>query len=215
MEYSDKELQIRITGILDRAKDAKVQALELMTYEQLITFGVSKLAIEMRDSHKKELNGVYTERMQCVATLCAHWHNLGFTVGLDTHSGEWDEDWRTIVYADLPTGQVSWHMHISDIELFSHIPWKDFEFDGHSTEEKYKRVREMQSYPVKVNGGSADKASTLDDVHESIDSMLMAISALEGEVDSLKGEVGQGLSQHETEIAAMWEQIKMMEGNDG
>ena len=260
MEYTNEELQIRLIGILDRAKNAKVQALELMTYEELITHGVCKLAIEMRDSYKKELDGVYTERAQCVATLCAHWHNLGFTIGIDAHSGEWDEDWRNIVYAELPTGQVSWHMHISDLPLFSHIPHRDFTSDGHTNEEKYKRIREMQSYPIKIDGGStdepvSDEASKIEDMQESIDQMELAINALEAEIESSKGgpsrddveevrlmalenaekangldieidelkaevnpaidQLEMGVSQHDTEIASLWEQIKQMEGNDG
>ena len=93
-------------------------------------------------------------------------------------------------------------------------------YDGHTTEEKYKRIREMGSYPIRSAGGRSDEpvsdeASKIEDMQESIDQMGMAIVALEGEVESLKGEVGPSLSQHDTEIASLWEQIKLMEGNDG
>jgi len=46
-----------------------------------------------------------------------------------------------VVYVELPTGQVSWHVQESELSLFSHAyrdignPW-----DGHTTEEKYARL---------------------------------------------------------------------------
>lgn len=48
-------------------------------------------------------------------------------VRLDPAQPEWP-----VVYLDLPTGQVSWHM-----------PQYGQEFDGHTTEQKYRRVRDF------------------------------------------------------------------------
>ena len=36
--------------------------------------------------------------------------------------------------------QVSWHIHDSEREMFSHLEVKDNNWDGHSTEEKYRRL---------------------------------------------------------------------------
>ena len=52
----------------------------------------------------------------------------GLAVGMRVDPTE--SDWP-MVYIELPTGQVSWHM-----------PEHPVEFDGHDTEEKYRRVRE-------------------------------------------------------------------------
>jgi hypothetical protein len=41
-------------------------------------------------------------------------------------------DWPIVVYIELPTGQVSWHMR-------QHL----VEWDGHDTVEKYRRCREF------------------------------------------------------------------------
>lgn len=48
-------------------------------------------------------------------------------VRLDENEPEWP-----MVYVELPTGQVSWHM-----------PQHDKSWDGHDTEEKYRRIEEF------------------------------------------------------------------------
>ena len=54
--------------------------------------------------------------------------DLGLAAGIrfDPEEPEWP-----VVYIELPTGQVSWHMPQHP------VPW-----DGHDTEEKYRRIRE-------------------------------------------------------------------------
>ena len=56
-------------------------------------------------------------------------HSAGFSCGfrLDPDEPEWP-----VAYIDLPTGQVSWHM-----------PQFAQPYDGHTTEEKYQRIREF------------------------------------------------------------------------
>lgn len=45
------------------------------------------------------------------------------------------------VFIDLPTGQVSWHVHDSELALFDFLPTSDQRcWDGHSTDEKYERL---------------------------------------------------------------------------
>ena len=53
---------------------------------------------------------------------------LGLATGIriDPEEPEWP-----VVYIELPTGQVSWHM-----------PQHPVPFDGHTTEEKYRRIQE-------------------------------------------------------------------------
>ena len=61
-----------------------------------------------------------------------------------------------IVFIDLPTGQVSWHIHDSEFPMFDHLQWHPRAsternkwysgkkaapiWDGHTTEEKYERL---------------------------------------------------------------------------
>ena len=52
----------------------------------------------------------------------------------------WDEAWHNCIYIDLPTGQVSWHIHDREMVQFSHLPSYEGEWDGHDTPEKYRRL---------------------------------------------------------------------------
>lgn len=52
-----------------------------------------------------------------------------------------EPDWP-VVYIELPDGQVSWHM-----------PAHPVEFDGHSTEEKYRRIT---AYTTLTLGGDQE-----------------------------------------------------------
>jgi hypothetical protein len=55
-------------------------------------------------------------------------HDLGFPAGI--RIDENDPTW-SVVYIELPTGQVSWHM-----------PQHVVDWDGHDTEVKYQRINE-------------------------------------------------------------------------
>lgn len=96
-----------------------------------------------------ERDAVYSERNQLVAAL-----SKVFPSYLARHpdDGEWDEDWRWIVFVKLPTGQASWHIHDSELERFAHLKEAEATFwDGHSTEEKYRR---LEALPARVTVGS-------------------------------------------------------------
>ncbi len=89
-------------------------------------------------------NQAYSERNKCVVAMASMAQRLGHTVGIayhDPNDEAWDPEWRTILVIELPTGQVTWHLHDSEKELlsqFQELP--DHEWDGHTTEEKYKRL---------------------------------------------------------------------------
>jgi len=61
----------------------------------------------------------------------------------------WDDDWRWIVCIHSPAGQLTWHIHDSEIDLFAHLACDDKElpghWDGHTTTEKYERLRIMNT----------------------------------------------------------------------
>lgn len=93
-------------------------------------------------------DGAYSERNQLVAAL-----SKLFPSWMEWHSDEdisWDNDWRNIVFIELPTGQVSWHIHDSEVSHFQHLRKKaGSSWDGHTTEEKYKRLAALISSPEK------------------------------------------------------------------
>lgn len=72
-----------------------------------------------------DTNYAYRERL--VYHLLHYAGLAGFECGIriDPNEPEWP-----VVYIELPTGQVSWHM-----------PQHEKEFDGHSTEEKFERIK--------------------------------------------------------------------------
>jgi hypothetical protein len=70
----------------------------------------------------------YAHRYGLVLKALHYAHELGIPAGIriDKDEPEWP-----VVYIELPTGQVSWHM-----------PQHVVDWDGHDGEEKYKRVRD-------------------------------------------------------------------------
>jgi hypothetical protein len=92
------------------------------------------------------IDNAYKERNACIAGMAKMALMQGWNVGTRPHQPEddnWEEDWRNVVMINLPTGQVSWHYHDSDEYLFSFLPPYQYQWDGHTTEEKYIRLVEF------------------------------------------------------------------------
>ena len=85
------------------------------------------------------IDQAYTERNHLVAFLA--WM---YPSGLKrTDIPGWEPEWHGCVYIDTPCGQMSWHFHDRDAYLFIGIPDYQGEWDGHTTEEKYERLRKL------------------------------------------------------------------------
>lgn len=101
---------------------------------------------------KEQKDGAYKERNLLVAAL-----SKIFPAYLALHpeeDQEWGDDWRNIVFVEIPVGkekttQISWHIHDSEIGYFKHLPKGKNEWDGHDTEEKYKRLRRIKFNELK------------------------------------------------------------------
>ena len=83
-----------------------------------------------------EKNQVYHERNQLVALL-ARIYPSGIK---RTEIEGWDPAWHGCVYIDTPAGQASWHYHDNEAHLFADLPSYLGIWDGHSTEQKYRRL---------------------------------------------------------------------------
>lgn len=96
---------------------------------------------------KMDNNSVYKERNDLVCVL-----SKIFPAWLGKHDGEdWDDEWRNIVYIETPNGQASWHIKDRELENFSHLTLDDTKsYDGHSTEEKYDRLRALPQYKTTI-----------------------------------------------------------------
>ncbi len=91
---------------------------------------------------ENQKNNAYKERNLCVALIAKLALQLGYKVGGSLHVGDnWDDDWRHIVFIDIPTGQLSWHIHDSEVPNFNFLSEYPGAWDGHTTEEKYNRIK--------------------------------------------------------------------------
>ncbi len=79
-----------------------------------------------------EIQERYAERNRCIWMALAFAAGAGWSCGVKIDPIE--ADWP-IVFIDLPTGQVSWHM-----------PAYPRDWDGHTVEQKYDRVREWSNH---------------------------------------------------------------------
>lgn len=104
--------------------------------------GAAELA---RETDSK--NRAYKERNALVAALsrifeshlCKH----------DENDTTWERDWMNIVCIHAPVvGQLTWHLHDSDLPLFKHLQEGPNHWDGHTTEEKYLRLASLPFFEV-------------------------------------------------------------------
>lgn len=96
-----------------------------------------------------DCHATYRERDQLVAALSKQ-----YDAHLSRHMGEWEDEWRNIVCIHLPSGQATWHIHDSELSLFAHLFGKPVEnhWDGHDTEEKYRRLNALHERPPLLYG---------------------------------------------------------------
>jgi hypothetical protein len=96
----------------------------------------------------KAKDTAYAERNRCVAALARVAVVMGLAAWRARHVGDlWEDDWRNIVFIRLPEGQVSWHIHDSELPLFDWLPLRDDRpWDGHDTPEKYRRLDAWEAW---------------------------------------------------------------------
>jgi hypothetical protein len=102
---------------------------------------------------REQKDAAYRERNMCVAAIARMAIVDGGSAWLGHHtSATWDEDWRNIVFVELPeVGQVSWHIHDSELAAFAFLPRdNDRVWDGHSTPEKYRRLEAWHAMATQV-----------------------------------------------------------------
>lgn len=96
---------------------------------------------DLLDDMRKRKDAAYAERNEVVALLASIYPS---GIG-ETSIENWDSEWHGCVYIDLPfAGQVSWHFHDSQKPLFAMLPPYFKAWDGHSTEQKYRRVSDQR-----------------------------------------------------------------------
>jgi len=61
---------------------------------------------------------------------------------------EWEKDWRNIVVINSPTGQLSWHIHDSELPFFTHLEQDSNRWDGHTNLTKYIRIGNIEQNQI-------------------------------------------------------------------
>jgi hypothetical protein len=102
---------------------------------------------EILEAMRLRKDRAYEERNRVVAFL-AH---LLPAVQTKTDIPGWDPEWHGCIYIILPNGhQLSWHFHETLAHLFQHVPIGHVEYDGHTTDEKYRRIEQY----ISASGGT-------------------------------------------------------------
>lgn len=170
-----KEMEANWEREGNRADELVVKVAELENTNRLlqlredaeIDVEINRLSARVRELVEQK-DGAYRERDMCVAGLAALAVRLGWSAWRGKHVGEpWDHDWRNIIFINLPSGQVSWHIHDSELEMFAFLPEiLEREWDGHTTAQKYERVVFLTvgaaPYDVPAKPGCPDCGTNLD-----------------------------------------------------
>ena len=101
-----------------------------------------------------EKDGAYSERNKLVAALSKL--RLSWLERHPDSDTEWEDDWRWIVFVNGPGGQMSWHIHDSELGQFNHLirhTGNVNSWDGHTVEEKYERLAAIDKAKGERNGG--------------------------------------------------------------
>ncbi len=88
----------------------------------------------MSDDFQSGPDEAYLDRNLAVQVLAVLARQLGYQAGIRNREDEWP-----ILYVELPTGQVSWH--IPKEEIAAYFPDYPGEWDGHDLKEKRDRIR--------------------------------------------------------------------------
>lgn len=105
-------------------------------------------------------NDAYTERNNVIALMLRMADALRMNTYMMHHDGaDWEDDWRTIVAVDLPEGQCTWHIHDSEVLKFDWLERLHNCWDGHSTEEKYRRVLSSRLKATAVKRAALEAAA--------------------------------------------------------
>ena len=105
------------------------------TDEQLEGF-FERFAALVASAERENTNNAYKERNQLVALLSTLFPSGKAKTAIEG----WDEAWHGCVYIDFPWGQASWHYHTDDEWMFEHLPQYTMQWDGHTTDAKYRAI---------------------------------------------------------------------------
>ena len=90
----------------------------------------------------EQTRALYRERAHLIAVFASH-----YPARL-AYNDEFEPE-MAVLYVHTSAGQVTWHLHPDDLDLFGHVPWADTDtslftvFDGHDKDEALARLRQL------------------------------------------------------------------------
>lgn len=106
--------------------------------------------VSLFEELKKQKNQAYEERNKVVAALATILASAELNVYLARHDAEdllWDKEWLNILVIETFKGQITWHLHDSDLPLFKQFEFNPaYKYDGHTTDEKYNRLADFANH---------------------------------------------------------------------
>lgn len=98
---------------------------------------ITSIAPVLVDQLNTQKDQAYKERNMLVAYLSKVFPSYRSKHPEDK---DWDADWMNIIFIKTPEGQISFHVHDSEMPLFVRLEQRENDWDGHTTEEKYRRL---------------------------------------------------------------------------
>jgi len=136
------EQRERVAGVLADAVMAVVEAEQhVVAHNAAAADSHAEEALRIAERAEAERDAAYRERAQLLALLAAHYPAV-LAPAPDVEEPGWQ-----ILYLDLAGRQCSWHIAPADAAVVATVPQVDADdpraaWDGHSTEEKYRRIAE-------------------------------------------------------------------------
>lgn len=101
----------------------------------------------MKDETKEQIDEVYTEKSRLIALLSKIFPSK---IGLHDDD-DCKNDWKHVICINLPSGQISFHIHDSELRFFKHLEIDPFvKWDRLDTSEKYRRIDEIKQMAKKT-----------------------------------------------------------------
>lgn len=110
-------------------------------YEKVVALQAEKAEIQ------RDKDEAYRQRNHLVASLA----KLFPSGTRKTNIPGWDNEWHGCCFIDLPGGQISYHYHDSQADLFKDLPEYTKEWDGHDKEVVHKRLLSVESLQSKLD----------------------------------------------------------------
>ena len=105
---------------------------------------IDRLTLALAEARRQK-DGAYSERNKLVSAMSKVFPS--WLQDHDINDTAWEKDWRNIVFISLPTGQASWHLHDSELSMFTHLSRLcGNSWDGHTNEQKYERLAALTTH---------------------------------------------------------------------